>query len=240
MTVIAAALRELMIAGLDGDDLVAAIERIELAQRSAKSGAERQAAYRARKEAAKAAEAESDEVTSDASDVTNVTPKQPCPPSFPPNPQTTPLNPPMEGAKKRGRRIPDDWQPTDEGRELATSLGIDPDAEAEKFRDHWQAKSGKDAAKLDWDATWRNWVKRAAEFKPKPRAGDRGQSQPSGLLPSTDWRARLWDRRKGRCWMPGDFWPPGWGDDPTKNRTIPKEIYDEWRAAHEAEKEKTA
>lgn len=26
------------------------------------------------------------------------------------------------------------------------------------FRNYWVAKSGRDAAKLDWEATWHNWV----------------------------------------------------------------------------------
>jgi hypothetical protein len=30
---------------------------------------------------------------------------------------------------------------------------------AAKFRDHWVAKAGKDGRKLDWEATWRNWVR---------------------------------------------------------------------------------
>ena len=29
---------------------------------------------------------------------------------------------------------------------------------ATQFRNHWVAKSGKDATKLDWQATWENWV----------------------------------------------------------------------------------
>lgn len=33
------------------------------------------------------------------------------------------------------------------------------------FRDHWAAKPGKDGTKLDWFATWRNWVRR--DFGPK-------------------------------------------------------------------------
>lgn len=33
--------------------------------------------------------------------------------------------------------------------------------EGEKFADHWHAASGKNAAKLDWLATWRNWVRNA-------------------------------------------------------------------------------
>lgn len=33
--------------------------------------------------------------------------------------------------------------------------------EAAKFADHWHAKAGKDAAKTDWFATWRNWCRNA-------------------------------------------------------------------------------
>ncbi|MDD9333336.1 MAG: hypothetical protein PV354_06640, partial [Bartonella sp.] len=32
-----------------------------------------------------------------------------------------------------------------------------------KFRDYWQAKSGKEAKKVDWSATWRNWYRREIE-----------------------------------------------------------------------------
>lgn len=31
--------------------------------------------------------------------------------------------------------------------------------EGDKFRDHWVGKSGKDATKTDWLATWRNWCR---------------------------------------------------------------------------------
>ncbi len=63
----------------------------------------------------------------------------------------------------RGARLPPDWvlpkawgdwalaeQPTwtsDYCRKVA-----------EMFRNYWKAKPGKDATKLDWEATWRNWV----------------------------------------------------------------------------------
>ena len=33
--------------------------------------------------------------------------------------------------------------------------------EANKFRDFWVGKSGKDATKVDWEATWRNWCRNA-------------------------------------------------------------------------------
>jgi uncharacterized protein YdaU (DUF1376 family) len=31
--------------------------------------------------------------------------------------------------------------------------------EAEKFKDYWIAKGGREACKLDWEATWRNWCR---------------------------------------------------------------------------------
>ena len=37
--------------------------------------------------------------------------------------------------------------------------------EAEKFRDFWTAKAGRDAAKLDWQATWRNWMRNSKSPK---------------------------------------------------------------------------
>jgi hypothetical protein len=41
--------------------------------------------------------------------------------------------------------------------------------ELETFRDYWCAKSGKDATKLDWQATWRNWLRRARRPPPNGR-----------------------------------------------------------------------
>ncbi len=35
--------------------------------------------------------------------------------------------------------------------------------EAERFRDFWAAKPGKDGVKADWPATWRNWVRSTAD-----------------------------------------------------------------------------
>lgn len=33
--------------------------------------------------------------------------------------------------------------------------------ETDKFINYWQGKSGKDATKHDWPATWRNWMLKA-------------------------------------------------------------------------------
>lgn len=69
----------------------------------------------------------------------------------------------------KGSRLPPDWQPSEANRNYAIAhmLGDDQIArEAERFRNYWTAKSGRDAAKLDWDATWRNWILSAGERLP--------------------------------------------------------------------------
>lgn len=65
--------------------------------------------------------------------------------------------------KKRATRLPEDWAPTPDQIAWARSerKDINPATEASKFRDYWIAKAGRDASKLDWDATWRNWVRNA-------------------------------------------------------------------------------
>lgn len=59
--------------------------------------------------------------------------------------------------------MPSDWKPTDEmiAKAKADRPDIDVSVEADKFRDYWTAKGGKEGRKLDWDATWRNWIRNA-------------------------------------------------------------------------------
>jgi hypothetical protein len=62
---------------------------------------------------------------------------------------------------RRAERLAPDWQLTDVDRLYASGHGYQPrdiDIQAEKFRNYWISKAGKDAAKLDWPATWRNWI----------------------------------------------------------------------------------
>jgi uncharacterized protein YdaU (DUF1376 family) len=69
---------------------------------------------------------------------------------------------------KKGTRLPDDWEPdAGGGWEFAVSLlgATVSGQELMKFRDYWKAASGAKGVKLDWDATWRNWVRSAAERK---------------------------------------------------------------------------
>ncbi|HHW4670718.1 MAG TPA: YdaU family protein [Xylella fastidiosa subsp. multiplex] len=64
-----------------------------------------------------------------------------------------------------GSRLPDDWVPSEVDVLYATQQGVDGRYEAEKFRDYWRSVAGAKGRKQDWEATWRNWIRRAAENK---------------------------------------------------------------------------
>ncbi|MBW3095361.1 helix-turn-helix domain-containing protein [Bifidobacterium sp. 64T4] len=60
----------------------------------------------------------------------------------------------------RARKI-GDWKPTPEHRALAARLGLDCEAEAAKFTD---LALDQDAESADWDARFRNWLRRGHEL----------------------------------------------------------------------------
>lgn len=84
--------------------------------------------------------------------------------------EATPLTPFGGGNTDRGTRLPADWTPSAEEHDFARSLGLNPEKVAERFRDYWCAKSGRDALKADWSATWRNWCRRDANDAPARRS----------------------------------------------------------------------
>ena len=69
-----------------------------------------------------------------------------------------------EGARKRGARLQAEWKPSaEDANEAMKRLGGPIPAEQEllKFHDYWKAQPGQRGVKLDWDATWRNWIRNA-------------------------------------------------------------------------------
>lgn len=60
----------------------------------------------------------------------------------------------------RATRIPQDWRPSETACNWTLQRVDRATAalELEKFRNYWTALGGAKAAKLDWDATWRNWI----------------------------------------------------------------------------------
>ena len=65
-----------------------------------------------------------------------------------------------DAGKKRGTRIPLNFAVTQEHSEWARKNGLpDPHSLIEDFRDYWQSKAGNDSMKLDWNATFRRWIR---------------------------------------------------------------------------------
>jgi len=66
-----------------------------------------------------------------------------------------------EGVDGRASRLPADFLIPDDWFDFCTEerSDLDPTATFSKFCDYWHAKPGRAGAKLDWFATWRNWVR---------------------------------------------------------------------------------
>lgn len=73
-----------------------------------------------------------------------------------------------EGRASRGTRLPDDFKISDPIREWCHQEQFNPEQFIDAFKDHWKAASGKNAIKLDWDATFRNWMRNERKFGNAP------------------------------------------------------------------------
>ncbi len=58
-------------------------------------------------------------------------------------------------------RLPDDWMPSLDDAQFCSKERPDLtiDGTASRFKDYWIAQPGAKGRKLDWHATWRNWVR---------------------------------------------------------------------------------
>jgi hypothetical protein len=98
----------------------------------------------------------------------------------PTNPMSSePYEEPLEGGagapatdgnskSKKGTRLPDEWEPSVDDIRAAYADGLTKDEarrEFEKFTDYWRGKPGAGGVKLDWRATFRNWMRKAADDK---------------------------------------------------------------------------
>lgn len=112
---------------------------------------------------------------------------------------------------KRAMRLPDDWTVSEAGRAYANGLGLNPDKIAEAFVDYWRAQGGANARKLDWDAAYRTWCRRAHDDQPKastPRTNGFAKPAPSTMPSDEPWEARMNGWRDKRFWMPAIWGPP--------------------------------
>ena len=77
----------------------------------------------------------------------------------------------------RGNRLPEDWTPTDCDANVRVASGQTTEwinYQLDQFRDYWRSVAGAKGRKIDWDATWRNWIRRGAEFDQRKKSSGRG------------------------------------------------------------------
>ena len=80
----------------------------------------------------------------------------------PPNHKPITNNHKPSNTATRGSRLPANWVPNKELAEWSKAERPDLDLRKvlEEFRDYWTSVAGSKGVKLDWDATWRNWVRK--------------------------------------------------------------------------------
>lgn len=90
--------------------------------------------------------------------------------------------------KKKGTRIDPDFTPTQDMLDWAkaNAPNINPHEHTERFIDYWKGRTGQLACKLDWPATWRNWIRKANDdAKPNRESGvEREERKARELLDS--------------------------------------------------------
>lgn len=68
-------------------------------------------------------------------------------------------------SKSTGTRLREDWKPTQDTIAWTRGIGphVDLTTEWAKFQDYWMSRAGAGARKVDWDRTWKNWIRKAAD-----------------------------------------------------------------------------
>jgi len=105
----------------------------------------------------------------------------------------------------RAQRLPDGWQPEPET-ELISKLGVrrqHVDQELERFIDYWISQPGARGRKVNWQATWRNWLRRSVEIS----QGGRPQDPPRkhvAVFGSVEWEAQQEAERKRFAELTGE------------------------------------
>jgi hypothetical protein len=98
---------------------------------------------------------------------------------------------PAGSKSSRGSRLSANYQLPEQDSTYAAEIGVPSDQTAkqfERFRDYWTAKAGKDGVKLDWSATWRNWIRKFADergFAPTAEPGAPSKPAFTAVTPGT-------------------------------------------------------
>jgi hypothetical protein len=97
----------------------------------------------------------------------------------PSDPEGGKPKPKTRTAAERGTRIPHDFGISNELREWAAEEipGFDIDREFLKFRDYWRAQPGQKGVRKEWNAVFRNWMRRAHDER-RPTINPPNSSRP--------------------------------------------------------------
>lgn len=90
---------------------------------------------------------------------------------------------PSSRSQARGARLASDWTLPQNWTPFALANGFTVETairESEKFRDYWHAATGQRATSMDWQKSWQNWIRKAADYARKPTAGPAVKRTESG------------------------------------------------------------
>lgn len=125
--------------------------------------------------------------------------------------------------QNRGSRITPDWTPSVAERAFAQQEGfseVEISREVAKFRDHWASTPGSKGVKLDWSATWRKWIRNAAEWSGKAPSAPSGTVNQLFYAKTGSEQLAAWDayglrtsgkgmpRDRNQGWHVKSEWPP--------------------------------
>lgn len=198
MSLTAAILDALIAAGATREQIVAAM-KADIAEREADEAARLETKRECNRERQRRHRASRDvtPVTRDACDNNElVSPNK----ETPQTPKEINPHPRTRDARARAKTLPDNWQPEPFKPDGQAGLiaARKPvgwiERELSKFKDHALQNRRLCA---DWNAAWRNWVKRADEYDGQQRTNGLARNQPNDGLSSTT-RAAL------RVFGPGD------------------------------------
>ena len=105
---------------------------------------------------------------------------------------------------KRGTRLPPDFCPKDSDMEIGINAGLDVSQitdQIERFRDHWLSSPGQRGVKLDWNATFRNWIRRSADDHSRRNPRNRAPHR-SDVMHSLDAIRKFLDGRSQEAGQP--------------------------------------
>lgn len=85
--------------------------------------------------------------------------------------------------QRRPTQLAEDFEPSEQARDLATRLGLDLAEELEAMRLHARSHG---SVSCDWDADLQRWLRRGADFRRRQAQRDRERAERYGTPPGRE------------------------------------------------------